>query len=263
MLSLRWIWPLRLRQSVASRTPFAWVVNAAPSTGYRLSLAPTSLRKLVLTDVAHKQLALSGIYELPLSRMIARLAKRPGGLLVDVGANAGYFTCLWAALNQKNSVAAFEASPRNQEMLIENVSHAGFTHRVDIQSLALSNCSGMMSFDLGPVEQTGWGGLVQSRNETTVDVRCCRLDELYADDIVIDVLKIDVEGADAWVIEGAERLLAKQRIKNLFFERNAMRMEQLGVPIDLPHQILHRFNYQVRTVPGSDGETDFWAIPRF
>ena len=46
------------------------------------------------------------------------------------------------------------------------------------------------------------------------------LDEELKDVSFIDVLKIDTEGADTWVLEGAAFLLRQKRIRHVFFEEN-------------------------------------------
>ena len=85
-----------------------------------LEFAPKHSLRLMLTDVSHQQIALLGFCELSLSRRMMQFAKM-GGLMVDVGANYGYYSCLWAAANPQNQVVAFEASPRNLSALQLNL----------------------------------------------------------------------------------------------------------------------------------------------
>ena len=87
---------------------------------------------------------------------------------------------------------------------------------------------GTITFDAGPAEQTGWGGISSTVSSTTIDVPLVRLDHELPDS-PIDVLKIDVEGADTWVLLGCEALLKKKRIGTIFFEQNRGRMERLGI----------------------------------
>lgn len=56
-----------------------------------LEFAPHIALKLMPTDIAHKAIAFLGFYELSASRRVAQLAKA-GGLMVDVGANYGYYS---------------------------------------------------------------------------------------------------------------------------------------------------------------------------
>jgi Methyltransferase FkbM domain len=43
------------------------------------------------------------------------------------------------------------------------------------------------------------------------------------------VLKIDVEGADTWVLQGAQNLLKRRRVRRIYFEQNFVRMKALGI----------------------------------
>ena len=115
--------------------------------------------KLVPGDLISDSIAFLGLYDLSLTRLLCRLA-REGGHLVDVGANLGYFSLLWAEANACNTVTAFEASPRNQELLRHNVGQNGFSARIQVRAEAVGRGNGEMEFDLGPEDQTGWGGLV-------------------------------------------------------------------------------------------------------
>ncbi len=112
--------------------------------------------KLMPTDVSHQQIACCGFYELPVSKRIAQLAKT-GGLMVDVGANYGYYSCLWAAAHPQNRIIAFEASPRNLNALERNVVNNKLASQIDIKETAIGKEKGELLFDLGPEDQSGWG----------------------------------------------------------------------------------------------------------
>jgi FkbM family methyltransferase len=257
---VRLIHPLWLRQKLTYR--FVARTSARPhidDAGYALALAPVRLRSLDLRDISHRQIAWMGIYELPLSRQLARLARRSGGLLVDVGANVGYFSCLWTSINSRNRCIAFEASPRNQEMLAGNVASAGLNDRIEVRPYALGRVAGELPFDVGPADQTGWGGLATAPSARTVTVPVHRLDDVLDPRAPITVLKVDVEGADAWVLEGAERLLRARQIEHVFFEQNPARMRQLGIDAEYTFELMRKYGYEVKPLAGTAGE--FHATP--
>jgi len=124
---------------------------------------------LLNTDCMHRQIAWTGFYDLELSRRMAALA-RTGGVLVDVGTNIGYFTCLWAALNPNNTVYAFEPSPRNLQLLRQNQAAQSGADRIKIHDVAVGKQEGSLPFDVGPDEQTGWGGLATQDSHRTIQV---------------------------------------------------------------------------------------------
>ena len=86
-----------------------------------------------------------------------------------------------------------------------------------------------------------------------------RLDEELPD-IDIDVLKIDVEGADTWVLFGCEQLLREKRIRTIFFEQNIGRMEVLGITANEAVDFLQSLDYVC--VPFGAGESEWIAYPK-
>jgi len=214
----------------------------------RLELAPDVILKLLPSDIAHRHIAYLGFYELEVSRRIARLAKQ-GGLLVDVGANYGYYCCLWCALNPDNRVIAFEASPNNVTPLKENIRANGLAHRIEVRTVAIGKRPGTLPFTRGSPGQTGWGGLLLEKQSDAIDVAVDTLDNLFPEGN-IQVLKVDTEGADTWVLQGAEQLLTQKRIQHIFFEQNTPRMSALGIQEGEAQNMLAKRGYQVRHLGG-------------
>jgi FkbM family methyltransferase len=251
------IYPLWLREKIYFRLIARTKQASKNIGGFDLEFAPVKMTSLLLTDYGHRQIAWLGFYELELSRRISSLAKQ-GGFMLDVGANAGYFSCIWATLNPHNEVYAFEPSPRNLLMLRQNVSALNNPQRVQILDCALGKETGVLDFDVGPEEQSGWGGLANLASARTIQVKVCRLDDLIPPDKNVSVLKIDTEGADTWVLFGAKNLLRQRRIKHIFFEANAERMQQLGIQPDEAEKYLTDLGYTVRPL----GTQEFYATPQ-
>lgn len=205
------------------------------------------------TDSGHGCIAFTGCYELDLTRRILGHSRTEGGLLVDVGANYGYFSLLWVAARAGNRAIAFEASPRNIPKLTENIHMNDFAQFIEIRGQAAGMKSGEMSFDLGPREQTGWGGLKNSETNS-MRVSVTTLDSALAHEPApISVLKIDVEGAETWVLRGAETLLRNRQIKNIYFEQNHERMERLGIDKFEAEAFLEAVGYKIEPLSGSEG----------
>jgi FkbM family methyltransferase len=218
-----------------------------------LALSPhVAMYDLLPGDVISGNIAFNGFYELDLSRQIVELARK-GGLLVDVGANMGYFSLLWAGANSSGCVIAFEAAPRNITLIENNVSQNRLPHRVTVVRKAAGKHSGTIAFDVGPVGQTGWGGISTAASSNTIDVPLVRLDQELTD-APIDVLKIDVEGADTWVLFGCEALLRKKRIGTIFFEQHRDGMEKLGIAPGEAQTFLHDHDYTCVPLGAGDGE---------
>jgi FkbM family methyltransferase len=214
--------------------------DAAP-----LKLAPAMLMRLSPTDLFHGQIALMGIYEDELSHFLQSLSRAPGGFMIDVGANYGYFSLLWCAGQPDNRVHAVEASPVNLAPLRHNIAMNHLSERIVLHDWAASNKEGMVAFDLGSPEETGWGGLALQETSKTVPVSAHRLDLMFPGED-IELLKIDCEGADALVLEGAEALLSAGRIKHVVFEENLPRQQELGIKEGQSVKWLEKFGYSCR-----------------
>jgi len=225
----------------------------------RLEFAPQVSLELKSADVSHKTIAFCGFYELPVTRYIAKLAKLHGGLMVDVGANYGYYSCLWAGLQTNNHVIAFEASPRNIAPLKNNIIRNKLQSNIEVCEKAVGKKPGSLFFDLGPDDQSGWGGLTISKYNNSIEVSIVTLDDLFSDNKYdqIDVLKIDTEGSDAWVIEGAERLLRSHKIRHIFFEENLIRMSALSIKPGSAQKLLNDFGYETKRL----AQCEWYAKP--
>lgn len=251
------IYPLRLREKIYFHLIARANSSPKKNGAFYLEFAPVKMKSLLSTDYGHRQIAWIGFYELDLSRKISSLA-REGGLMVDVGANAGYFTCLWASLNPHNEVYSFEPSPRNLSMMRQNISALNDPKQVQVFDHAIGKEIGMLDFDVGPEDQTGWGGLAESVSARTIQVNVRRLDEVIPVDKDISVLKIDTEGADTWVLYGAEKILRSKRVKHIFFEANLARMRLLGIHAGDAEKYLTSLGYSVQSL----GADEFYAAPQ-
>ena len=227
-----------------------------------LRFAPDVVMQLVPGDCISDVIAFTGVYELNLTRRIAELAKR-GGTLIDVGANLGYYSLLWASLNRKNKCIAFEASPRNIEILRQNININGLDAQIKLMPFAAGKSAGRLQFDQGPTEQTGWGGFSTTNTEDSVEVDAVRIDEIVSTNDPIALLKVDIEGADAWALMGCERLLKAKAIREVWFEQNKPRIRSLGIPIDAAQEFLQSVGYTPRpTSNPSHQMVDWSALPR-
>lgn len=207
---------------------------------------------LVPGDIISGQIAFNGFYEYLLSKEIAKLAKA-GGTFVDVGANLGYFTLLWLGGNPDNTVVAVEASPRNKDRFLNNIQRNGLEDRVEFHTCAAGDEAKKVVFEIGPEDQTGWGKIQDIPiSPSTLEVEMIRLDSII--NSPIDVLKIDVEGADTLVLKGCSKLLEKKQIKRIFFEQNEENMKKLGIGKDEAVTFLNQYGYQCSALSADETE---------
>jgi len=227
-----------------------------------LRFAPSVEVKLEPSDRMHGQIAFLGYYDKDLSKAIARMGREKKGKFVDVGANIGYYSLLWVAQSPKNEAVAIEPSPRVQSLLQENIDRNGFGDRITIVEAAAGREKGEVKFDVGPEDEVGWGGVTGQEEETVtegskgiIQVPQCRLDEIVTEPVTL--MKVDVEGAEAWVFQGAQGLLESQKVETICFENNRVRTEQLGIKKDAPFNVLKQHGYDI-----TERNNIFWADSR-
>lgn len=129
---------------------------------------------------------------------------QPGGVFVDVGANIGYYTLLAASrLGAQGQIFAFEPGAANCELLQKSVAHNQFTN-VQLFPNAVADVPrrvGLRMDDSNGVIN------ITTQMDDMEQVTAVSLDEALADLTRIDVLKMDIEGAEGLALQGATQLL--------------------------------------------------------
>lgn len=166
----------------------------------------------LLGRIAHE-----GCYE-PELAAVCRAHLDPARDAVDVGANVGFFSVMMARELPGRRVLAVEPTPGALARLHGNLARNGVAGQVVVVEGAAAAASG--HFDLsvieGREEYASLGPLVHSAiagsAHQTVRVSTTPLDDLVeAQGLEPGFLKIDVEGAEAAVLQGAARTLAQHR----------------------------------------------------
>ncbi len=183
--------PLRrgLDRMVRGR-PVAVRVRAGVARGARLRL-----------DLSREKAYWLGIYEPELQSFLANYV-RPGQVVYDVGAHHGFISVCAAKLGA--TVFAFEPVPENAALCRENARlNPGLS--ITVVEAAVSANSEPVRLLAGPAGDSNYviapGGTVPS----------VTLDEFATANPQPALVKIDVEGSEADVLRGANRLLREQR----------------------------------------------------
>lgn len=164
----------------------------------------------------------TGVYERSEFEVLAALV-RPGGSCIDAGANIGLVTVLLAGLvGSRGRVLALEPSPLVLDRL--RATTAALDH-VTVVATAVGDSPGELPLDVSGATHahaTLRGGGLTAGGPKAVVVPVARLDDLaraHGFDAV-DLLKVDVEGWEKPVLDGAGELLANGRVGAVLFEAN-------------------------------------------
>jgi FkbM family methyltransferase len=191
---------------------------------------------------------------------------KPGMTVVDAGANKGQMALLFASLvGRHGRVVAFEPAPVEFASLERNVRLNRLTIISPIRA-AVAEMHGTMQFSYA-VDRPTQGKLVDveltyqlDRAETLV-VPARPLDSVLDDGVRPDVVKIDVEGAAAGVLRGAQRIIREVR-PSFFIELHGPD-EQAGVRDHLlPHgYAAHTLDGVAIADPAASWFSPLWCTP--
>jgi FkbM family methyltransferase len=144
----------------------------------------------------------------------------PGDVVYDIGANLGLYSRFLVTCLGAERVVAFEPVAENRALLAHNLAIGGIADRVTVLDVALADEDGSAEFQLDDMQSTSGtlsavtgGGASEGRRNLglgplTRKVSCRRLDSLLAEGLPRpDVIKLDVEGAEALVLAGADQIL--------------------------------------------------------
>jgi len=161
-------------------------------------------------DFSVSQPLASGSYE-PHLRAFYEARLKPGMTFIDVGANIGLYSMLAADLvGEHGRVISFEPNSENCRLILLSAIKNRFKN-VALFPLALSDTIGHTFFAtfLGSN-----GGMLPSDESVLNDPNCTVVPTMRMDDFVherVDVIKIDVEGAEGLVVRGAQKLIEQYR----------------------------------------------------
>jgi len=136
-----------------------------------------------------------------------RKAVKEGDVVIDIGANIGYFTVLLASLvGPRGKVYAFEPDPRNFHLLQRTIERNGWTH-VTAEQKAVSNQAG----ELLLYQTRSWASntLTPGEHISTVKVQIVTLDDFLSDVHHISFVKMDTDGSEPLAIQGMAQLIQR------------------------------------------------------
>ena len=143
-----------------------------------------------------------GVWEADVMKLL-RASLRPGGVFVDVGANVGFHTVLASQLvGPTGRVVAIEPAPWTLELLRANIWRSGA--EVTVLPVAAADAARKVRLAVDSSHRSG----ARFAEQDGVEIESARLDDLLPD-VVVDLLKIDVEGAEPLVLRGARMLLER------------------------------------------------------
>jgi len=166
-------------------------------------------------------------YEEENSEKVLQLLK-PNNVAIDVGANIGYFSCLFAQIvGPQGKVIAFEPESKNFDLLKHNVKLNNFDN-VSCYKMAISDQNAETKIYISE-EHCELHSLIEQPNAEYQIISTQSLDSFVMDNDLlrgksIDLVKIDAEGYELKVLKGMKNLLSKGNVENIFIEYSPHRI---------------------------------------
>lgn len=188
--------------------------------------------------IHHPQMLLHGVVDPGQTELFKRLVK-PGMVVIDIGANIGYYTCLAARLvGDSGHVYCFEPAPKNFELLRRNIEVNGYRNITAVNK-GVARHTGRLRLYLH--KESGLCHSLAPQNPDSsgpfVEVEVVGLDEYFESEARhqrVHLIKMDAECAEGLILGGAQRLLSHPGI-TIFMEFNAPLLPNMGTD---PKQLL-------------------------
>ncbi len=244
-----------------------WPVKMGRTAGYRLNdalyrigvfkpvvtqIRPGVIMELDGRDLVTQSILMQGVWEPKVTAFVSS-SLAPGNVFIDVGAHVGYYSLLAAPLvGPTGKVVAVEPNPPTIARLERNINLNQNTN-VLVQKVACTDKEETLKFFQAPTENTGGSSMFDANpgKETEIQVAAVPLDKIVQSLALsrVDLVKIDVEGAELLVLRGMKGILANYRPK--------LSIELQGPNVTAAEALIHDSGY---TLVGRDGVGDyFWA----
>jgi len=176
---------------------------------------------------------------------------QPGAVIVDIGANIGYYTLLAAShIGNTGKVIAFEPSVENCALLRRSL-QANHFENVVLHNVAVADTASVVGFRMHDSN----GYIIPEHASThAIQVPTVTLDHVLQDEPRIDLIKMDIEGAEGRALQGMHRVM--QRCQPIIFtELNPSALQAVShmTPEEYLNE-LRALDYSLCVIPRAAGQ---------
>jgi FkbM family methyltransferase len=174
-------------------------------------------------------------------------AEKKNPIIIDCGSNIGTSIYYFKSLYPDAIITGIEADPSIFSVLKQNIDNSRFQN-IDIINKALWNTRTTLDFSHEGAD-AGRLNDVEKLNDSSIFVETILLSEILQEHSQIDMLKIDIEGAEVIVLEEIKSQLKK--VKNLFIEFHSFdnRKQDLSTLLKILEESNFRYFIQTQYCP--------------
>lgn len=182
--------------------------------------------------------AMNKIHEETTTGIFKKIIK-PGDVFLDLGANIGYFSLLAANLaGEEGKVFSFEPEPKNFYYLQKNMEVNNYKSVHPFQK-AVSDKNGTIElficdYDSGHHTINQYGGVEVYSHGRPTEKKALKIDAVKLDDFLadktdhVDIVKMDIEGAEALAVEGMRNILKNNKNIKFLMEFFPLFIKKMG-----------------------------------
>lgn len=196
----------------------------------------------------------------PATTQLFKRVVRPGDVVVDLGANMGYFTLLAARIvGSGGRVFAFEPEPTNFAHLTRNIELNAYGQVTAYQKAVADRYGStklfICTYDTGHHTINQFDGIAAYARGRPAKAEWVEIETVPLDDFLgghrsrVGVLKMDIEGAEALALEGMRRILTENPGLRVFTEFFPLLLTKMGSsPDEYARRLLSDFGFTVYAI---------------
>lgn len=232
-----------VHQLVEDLAPKAPTLSVWLEPGLRLDIDPST--------IVGKLIYFYGSCEPEVAACLSKLL-RPGMTVIDAGANVGELALRCARIvGSQGCVYAIEASPQTASTLRQNIAANQLTN-IEVIEAALAEAAQPLTFHFGTESDSHSSSLYEpsDRSGNFTTVQGISLDELIEDKAIprVDLLKMDVEGAELRAFAGGKTLLSRATRPTILFEYNKIVADRAGWTLRDAFDALMPYGYHLAVI---------------
>jgi len=184
---------------------------------------------------------------------------KKGDVLIDIGSNIGLFSLHASKIvGDTGKVFAIEPTPITFKRLVENINLNQFNN-IKTFNIGLSNKRETLRFNISNDGHDAWNSfadLFELENSTSVEIEVNTIDNLIKENNVnhIDLIKLDVEGWEKFVLEGGEELLKMDDTPAFMIEFTEENAFSAGYYCGEIYDFLKNYDYEWYTYDAKNNE---------
>lgn len=174
---------------------------------------------------------------------------RVGDVVVDIGANIGYYTLILAKLVGENGkVIAFEPDPENFALLEKNVKINGCKNVISVQK-AVSNKTGKLKLYLCADNRGDHRIYDPHKDRQYIEIESIRLDDYFKNHGgKINLIKMDIQGAECAAFKGMSLILENNKNIKIITEFEPSLLRKFGAVPEDYLKLLMKFDFKLYNI---------------